>query len=329
MNLLLTSVGRRKYLVDYFQEVLEPNDRIYGCDANDLAPALVSCDKSFCVPKYNENDYCSAIERIVIDFEIDYIFPLNDFDIEILASLDSVIIRSRLVSTLPKLVSKTLNKGAFNTLLSDHEILVPRTFFNVDSALNSDCTNFVVKPVKGSGSFATFISLNRDNLQIYFDYCNQLITALPDIGSLDNVPIIQEFINGEEYGLDIVNSVNREFLDYAVKKKIHMRSGETDSAYLVKDDQSFRDLAASLSKITSHIGLVDVDIIKSKNRLFVIDVNPRFGGGYPFTHESGINFVKLIVELLRGKSFNDINYRSLQLNYSVMSKVISVINVEV
>ena len=48
-------------------------------------------------------------------------------------------------------------------------------------------------------------------------------------------------------------------------------------------------------KISKHVGNLDCDVIKNQNsELYFIDFNPRFGGGYPFTHLSGYNFIKAI-----------------------------------
>ena len=69
-----------------------------------------------------------------------------------------------------------------------------------------------------------------------------------------------------------------------------MRAGETDRS-LVVNDKKIKNFSEKLIKIFNHFGNVDCDIIKDKNgKLFLIDINPRFGGGYPATHLSGMNF---------------------------------------
>ena len=61
-------------------------------------------------------------------------------------------------------------------------------------------------------------------------------------------------------------------------------------------------LAKKISKISKHVGNLDCDVIKSKRGdLYFIDFNPRFGGGYPFTHISGYNFIKAILDLMLNK----------------------------
>ena len=42
-------------------------------------------------------------------------------------------------------------------------------------------------------------------------------------------------------------------------------------------------------------------IIKKNGTVFFLDFNPVFGGGYPFTHLSGFNYIKAILNLKKNK----------------------------
>ena len=69
-----------------------------------------------------------------------------------------------------------------------------------------------------------------------------------------------------------------------------------------------------------HIGNLDVDLIKRGKDIYIIDLNPRFGGGYPATHLIGVNLLDVIIKLVAGEDvepeFN--NYES---NILVMKEV--------
>lgn len=50
----------------------------------------------------------------------------------------------------------------------------------------------------------------------------------------------------------------------------------------------FIGLAAALNAALGIRGSVDVDVLVTEEDIpYVIDVNPRFGGGYPFVHVAG------------------------------------------
>ena len=45
-------------------------------------------------------------------------------------------------------------------------------------------------------------------------------------------------------------------------------------------------------------------MVDEKKDIFCIDFNPRFGGGYPITHLSGMNYIKTIIDLYLGKKIS-------------------------
>ena len=56
-----------------------------------------------------------------------------------------------------------------------------------------------------------------------------------------------------------------------------------------------------------HVGNLDVDVMQRANGDYcVLELNPRFGGGFPFSYEAGVNFPKAIICWLKNKEF-DVN----------------------
>lgn len=73
-----------------------------------------------------------------------------------------------------------------------------------------------------------------------------------------------------------------------VRRKLGMHSGETDKAVTV-DPTDFNATAELLAATLQAQGLIDTDVFMTENGPLVIDINPRFGGGYPFAHVAGAN----------------------------------------
>ena len=67
-----------------------------------------------------------------------------------------------------------------------------------------------------------------------------------------------------------------------------MRSGETDKAVSVIDVE-FSKIAKMIGDATKHLGNMDCDFFVTNNKVYFLEMNPRFGGGYPFSHEAGID----------------------------------------
>ena len=100
--------------------------------------------------------------------------------------------------------------------------------------------------------------------------------------------LIQEVIRGTEYGLDIVNDLDGKNACVLARRKLRMRSGETDRAVTVTDE-ALATLGMVIGSRLGHIGNMDCDVITNDTGCYVIDMNPRFGGGYPFSHMAGAN----------------------------------------
>ena len=64
------------------------------------------------------------------------------------------------------------------------------------------------------------------------------------------------------------------------KKKLKMRTGETDKAVSFKDEKLF-ELIKEFVDRAGYRGQIDIDIFDINGEYYISEVNPRFGGGYP------------------------------------------------
>lgn len=108
-------------------------------------------------------------------------------------------------------------------------------------------------------------------------------------------------IKGIEHGLDVFNDLEGNYIACVPKIKYSMRAGETDVAKTLNNKLLVR-LARKLSSKTKHILNLDVDCFINGEDVFILEMNPRFGGQYPFSHVSGVNYPKVIIDLLIGNA---------------------------
>jgi carbamoyl-phosphate synthase large subunit len=81
-----------------------------------------------------------------------------------------------------------------------------------------------------------------------------------------------------------------------------MRSGNTDRAVTVEND-GLSALGRTLGERLGHIGCLDCDVFVSADSApVVIDLNPRVGGGLPFSHMAGANLAAALVAWRQGKT---------------------------
>ena len=135
--------------------------------------------------------------------------------------------------------------------------------------------------------------------ELLFRKNKKTILATASVG--DEYIMIQEKLTGNEYGLDVMNDLSGNFVAVSVKQKLAMRAGETDKA-VTRDLPALREIGKKIGENLNHIGNLDVDIMQRKNGDYcVLELNPRFGGGFPFSYEAGVNLPKAIMMWLKGE----------------------------
>lgn len=116
----------------------------------------------------------------------------------------------------------------------------------------------------------------------------KLLEAL--LEDIDDELVIQPYFAGEEYGVDAyVDFTSGRLTGLFVKRKLRMRAGETEKSIAVKDD-AIDTLVEKALEATGLRGPLDIDVLKYKGNYYILEINPRFGGGYPHAYECGIDF---------------------------------------
>ena len=155
------------------------------------------------------------------------------------------------------------------------------------------------------GSLEIFTADNEEELMIFYKKIRRNILnsylkyeAQQD---LEKSVIIQEKIIGQEYGCDVINDLNGNYQSTVIRKKIAMRAGETDVAEIVENEDILR-MTRKLAENTKHIANLDIDILEKEGNFYLLEMNARFGGGYPFSHIAGVNLPYAIVRWALGLS---------------------------
>jgi carbamoyl-phosphate synthase large subunit len=245
---------------------------------------------------------------------VDLLFSVNDYDIALL-SREGVpaIEQAGAIPVIPPSISISIaeDKMKMSDALRAAGVATPAT--RLANSLNScsqtgfrEAGRLVVKHRFGSGSSGLLI-VRPEMLE--HALALSIESAPDDKGvragsSRDDLVIVQEAIEGEEFGLDVVCSFDGEFQGVLARRKVRMRAGETDRAVTV-DAAPFEALGRKLASSFELRGLTDVDVIVDANGdQYVIDINPRFGGGYPFCHLAGANVPACYVAWALGREID-------------------------
>lgn len=314
MNVMLTSVGRRAYMVKYFKEVLGSTGQVHVCNSDDLTVAFHYADKSVVSPLIYDNDYIPFLLKYCEENHIDILLSLFDIDLLMLAKNKDQFaqIGTRVIVSDPSLIEICNDKWKTYNFLKENGFHVPRTYLTLEDtilALDSGELRYpvVVKPRFGCGSIAMSIAEDEMALLYYFRRNTRTINKSYlkyESATVDEKIIYQECLQGQEYGADIICDLEGNYRNAIIKKKIAMRAGETDIAELV-DEPAIHAEVERLGKLTGHIANMDCDVFLVDGKPYILEMNARFGGGYPFSHMGGCDLPGAIVKWAEGDRVDD------------------------
>lgn len=310
MNILILSAGTRDKVVQYFKKAVGNEGRIIATDCSTLAPAVYEADKFILVPRMTAPGYIDVIIDICKNEKIDGVLSLIDPELSLIAQNRERFLE---VGTTPivsdyDLCELSLDKFEMYKYLCKSGIPTGRCFMNKEQfyqALDKNEISFPVflKPARGSAS----ININKVGSRAEVDL---LCDLYDDI-------MIQEYMDGQEYGADVyIDMISKKCVSIFVKKKLRMRAGETDKSVSVIIPELF-DIIKSFVENTGYVGMIDIDIFEQNGSFYISEVNPRFGGGYPHAYECGVDFPSLVVNNLNNME-NPVNIGNYEEGISMM-----------
>ena len=311
MNILLTSVGRRSYLVKYFRDALNGDGLVHAANSQ-YSPALQFADRTIITPLIYNDDYIDFLLEYSMNNSISAITPSFDIDLPVLAKAKNIFKEHGVhVLVSDQEVTQICNdKWRSYAYFKENGLNTPKTYLLVDDALHAISKKevkypVIIKPRWGMGSIGMFTAENDAELTIFYERSKHEImnTYLKyESGSdMDHSVLIQEMLIGPEYGLDVVNDLNKQYITTLVKRKIAKRSGETYSAK-TEDNPLLRELGKRISHNLKHIAILDVDCIIVEDIPYVLEMNCRFSGMYPFSHIAGADLPLAIIQWLKGET---------------------------
>ncbi len=290
-TILFTTIGRRVELVQAFHSSYKRHGiqaRILGVDADPhLAPAGYFADKIFKVPLIKEAGYVDTLLEICQRERVNLLIPL--FEPEFLL--------------LDERRQEFAAKGTF-VLLSDRKVietckdkLLTYQFFQANGVRmplswlpggEPDEPEYplFVKPRSGMGSAGI---QKIDNNQ-------QLTNYLACSGDI----LVQQFIPGTEYTLDVLADLTGTVLSVVPRQRIEVRSGEVSKSRTVNRGDLIEQCRHIVEQLGA-IGPVTVQCIDTGSEVYWIEINPRLGGGVPLAIEAGVDYPLLLAKMLAGE----------------------------
>lgn len=306
MNVLLTSAGRRGYIVEYFKEALGKSGKVYVGNSNSQSAAFCHADVHVVTPLIYDQKYIPFLLEYCKKEEITVIIPLFDVDLLVLTQNKRLFEMQGISIVVSKesVICACNDKWSTYEFCKKNNILTAKTYLeiqDVEKDIRNENLEFpvIIKPRWGMGSLGIYEADSLEEMKSLYNRCKKDIyntyLKYEAMFNIENCVIVQEKLLGQEYGMDVINDLKGRFCCNVVRKKYAMRAGETDCAAVIKMPQ-MDVFSKRVSSLLEHIGNLDMDLFVEKNEIYLLEMNARFGGGYPFSHLAGVNLPKAIIK---------------------------------
>lgn len=285
-NILITSAGQRVALVRGFQETLKrffPDGKVYTTDMNPkLAPAAYVSDGCFEVPRCTSEDYIESLLTICLGNDIGLIVPTIDTELAILSANKEIF----------------ANQGIFVSV-SDYEfVMMCRDKRNTGEFFEKHGIR-VPKPIdKYHPSFPMFAKPYDGSLSTNLHYIKNAEELTAEVLN-DPKLLFMEYIDKEvykEYTVDMYYGKDNKVKCIVPRERIKIRAGEINKGQTEKEPLT-QYLYDRLETIEGCVGCICIQVFlnPSSDDVVGIEINPRFGGGYPQTYAAGGNYAEYLI----------------------------------
>ena len=293
-NILVTSAGKRVVLVQIFQRTLQEmglDSKVYTTDMRPtMAPAGIISDGCIPVPRCTADNYIDSLLDICREKQIGVIIPTIDTELLVLAENHQRFMDHGVRLAVPdqEFVAVCRDKRLTKAFFTQAGIAVPKS---IDK--NHPVFPMFAKPYDGSLSTNIHIIRRTEDLT-------------PDI--LDDPKLIfMEYIDPKEYKeytVDMYYGLDGCVKGIVPRERIEIRAGEINKGITRKNGiVSF--LRQRIGRLTGVRGCICLQLFyrESDGDVKGIEVNPRFGGGFPLSYYAKANYAAyLIREYLLGET---------------------------
>jgi carbamoyl-phosphate synthase large subunit len=293
-NVLVLSAGRRVSLVRGFQDAMQDyGHKVYAADMRpERSAACHISDGRFFLPHCNDVAYPQALEDLCKAQEIAIVVPTIDTELAVLSSLKTRFAKfgTTVLVADKALIDACRDKRLITTFFEDAGLAVP-TLYNKDAIAYP----VLVKPYDGSLSMGVYLLNDQSELtdQILENpknlYCQYI-----------------DHSKHTEYTNDLYYDRHGDLKCVLPRKRVEVRGGEVSKA-LADKNEIVDELFQCLSHVDGLSGCVNIQLFRNNDthERWYIEMNPRFGGGYPLTRHAGADFQSWILrEYLGGEDLS-------------------------
>jgi carbamoyl-phosphate synthase large subunit len=274
---------------------------VIGSDIKENSAAREFVDHFFLINKADKEFEGKVIGRYldkVVQFNINWIISGPENEVTLLAGYENELLRHDCYLFHPPL--KTLAVITNKYLLSKRlERIVPqkKTLLLTDyvEANRFQSKKVIIKPCNGRGSKGIILAFNN-------------ISKIEELTSqIDKKEhIVQEFIPGKEFSVDVLCDNEGRLLNAVVRERIEVDSGIAIVARTVRNERILEYVIKIVETLLFR-GFNCLQFKEDNNEFYLTDINPRIGGASILSLMSSSSMMGNFVNMLR-MDFDKLNY---------------------
>jgi len=301
INILITAAGKRVSLIKLFKKAIIDSGnygKVFATDIVSHAPALYHADEYWISKNISDNDYIPNLLHLCLENSISIVIPTIDTELEKLSHARSLFSQNgiKIFISDASVISIFSNKRNTHKFFQKHEIPQPKLYeLQEMQDYSPDIYPLIIKPSKGSSGEGVNIVRSYEELIFFYERTED--------------PIIQELIKGEEYTIDALIGIDGEVIQVIPRKRLQVRGGEVSKAMTVNNKEIINWCNRIFNFLSGARGCITLQcFIDTENRVKFIEVNPRFGGGFPLTAEAGGNYPLWLIQIYNNE-FDQKNFK--------------------
>ena len=310
-TILISSAGRRVELLRAFRRTLTglaapgtSAGRVLAADSSWYSSAFHDADQAFLVPRCTDAGFVRHMINLCTRHRIDLIVPTIDPELPIYAAArdEFSAVGTTVAVSSPAVVAIAADKVATHRWLTSAGFPTVLQGSVAEARTDPQLWQFplMAKPRFGSASKGVMLLAEPADL----DRVIAQWERSPDVGDPHRDLLIQSVAPGVEYTVDVLVGRDRN-TDLASpsrviavpRRRIEVRAGEVSKAVTARSPVLI-ELAEKLSAaLPGAYGPLNFQIFfdSESGSVAVIELNARFGGGYPLSFAAGADFPRVLV----------------------------------
>jgi carbamoyl-phosphate synthase large subunit len=258
--------------------------------------------------RWSDPNIYNDLSNIIENNNINIILPFVDPAIELASKLKEIFLDLFIPSTSVEMCKIMFDKKLSSEWFTRNNIPVPTTY-NADD-ISSIKYPAIFKPRTGSASKGIKVIESQEGLNL-----------IQDISSF----VVQKYIvNKKEYTVDCYISHLGQIIYIVPRIRLDIAGGESIKSITIRD-QRIEDLSTRIINVGKFIGPITIQFVEDldSHNIYVMEINPRFGGAVVTSIGAGANAPLYIIEEYIGYRLSPIsNWRENTLMIRYFEEVI-------